>query len=102
MRLAYYYFPPSHWSRVCSQVLVEKGLWDDARRKIVDIRQNQNYEPEYLKINPRGVVPTVVIDGEVICNTPVIVQALDAVAEPIVHPDDPGWTSGRAASKSSS
>lgn len=89
MTLDYHYFPWSHWSRVCSVVLHEKGLWDTTRRHLVDIRKNASFEPDYLKLNPKGVVPTVCIDGEPVCNTPVIVKTLDALVDPVVHPDDP-------------
>ena len=89
MGLQYYYFPRSHWSRVVSFVLCEKGLWTEAEREVVDIRRNENFEPRYLAINPKGVVPTVVIDGEPVCNTPVIVRALDLYRGPPVHPNDP-------------
>ena len=31
----------------------------------IDLQTSANYEPWYLGINPRGLVPTLVIDGEV-------------------------------------
>ena len=45
---------------VCCQkvriTLVEKGLtWDAVR---VDLFKSEQYDPNYLKMNPKGVVPT--------------------------------------------
>ena len=54
---------------VCCQkvriTLREKGLdWEAIR---VDLFKTEQYDPKYLKLNPKGVVPTLVHDG-----TPVI------------------------------
>ena len=61
-----------------TMALVEKGLWEDAERVLVDIRKNANFAPEYMQINPRGVVPTVVLNGQVYWDSPRIIRALDA------------------------
>jgi glutathione S-transferase len=82
-----HYFPRSHWSRVIHLVLREKGI--EAERHLVDITKNANYEPAYLDINPRGVVPTIVHDGQVVCNSPVIARFLDTLPGPTTWPDDP-------------
>lgn len=73
--MEYYYFPNSHWSRVISMVLHEKEL--RPHRHFVDIRKNASFEPEYIKLNPRGVVPTLVDDGRIVCNSPRIAEYLD-------------------------
>jgi hypothetical protein len=58
---------------VCCQkvriTLVEKGLTWEARK--VDLFKTEQYAPQYLKLNPKGVVPTLVHDG-----TPVIESTL--------------------------
>ena len=87
MGLELHYFPTSHWSRIIALVLAEKGL--DPQRRVVDIRKNATFEPEYMRLNPRGVVPTLVIDGEVICDSMRIAKRLDAAAPPELYPDEP-------------
>ncbi|MCA9691794.1 MAG: glutathione S-transferase family protein [Myxococcales bacterium] len=71
----YYYFPTSHWSRAVSLALAEKGL--TPRRHFVDIRHHGTFTPEYLRINPRGVVPTLVDDGVAVCDSLRIARYLD-------------------------
>jgi len=58
--------------RIC---LAEKDLeWVD--RRLVS-RNNEHLTPEYLKLNPNGVVPTLVHDGAPIIESSVILQYLD-------------------------
>ena len=50
---------------ICTQkvliTLFEKGLsWETKR---VDLFKNEQYDPAYLKYNPKGVVPTFVHGG---------------------------------------
>jgi glutathione S-transferase len=76
----------------CSQkvrlCLAEKGL--DFVSRPVNLRQNENLSPAYLALNPNGVVPTLVHDGHVICDSSVICEYLDEVfREPRLGPDDP-------------
>jgi glutathione S-transferase len=79
----YYYFPNSHWSRAISLVIEEKGL--EPERHLVDIRRNASFEPDYLALNPRGVVPTVVDDGEAIWDSLRIAAHLDTVGGPPLY-----------------
>ncbi len=76
MTLHYHYFPTSHWSRVISLVIAEKGI--PVERHMVDIRHNASFDPDYLRVNPKGVVPTLVDDGQNITNALKIVAYLDA------------------------
>ena len=39
-------------------------------------------KPEYLELNPNGVVPTLVHDGKVIIDSSVILEYLDEVVFP--------------------
>ncbi|MCH9681188.1 MAG: glutathione S-transferase family protein [Deltaproteobacteria bacterium] len=80
--LHYYYFPTSYWSRIVSLVIAAKGL--AATRHIVDIRHAENFEPDYLRLNPRGVVPTIVDDGRAVWDGPTIVRHLEAAGGPAV------------------
>ncbi len=64
---------------ICTQkvliTLFEKNLsWQTKR---VDLFKNEQYDPEYLKYNPKGVVPTLVNDGQVIVESTLICEYLD-------------------------
>ncbi len=53
---------------VCAQkvrlVLAEKGLsWKGHH---FDLRRGEHLNPDYLKLNPKGVVPTLIHDGTVL------------------------------------
>ena len=68
-----------HGASVCAvkvrMVLAEKGLaWTG---HYLDILQGDQYDPDYLKLNPKGVVPTLVDDGEVIRESTLICEYLD-------------------------
>ena len=81
---------------VCCQkvriTLVEKGLTWEARR--VDLFKTEQYDPAYLKLNPKGVVPTLVHDGTPIIESTLICEYLDETfPEPPLMPKDPA---GRA------
>ncbi len=76
----------------CSQkvriTLAEKGLaWTSHH---LDLRKSEQHQPDYLKLNPNGVVPTLVVDGVPIIESSVIIQYLDElVPEPPLRPADP-------------
>src|SRR5262245_34039686 len=70
-----YHAPHSTCSQKVRYVLHEKNL------KFEDIRLNlgnkDQLKPEYLALNPNGVVPTLVDDGEPIIDSSVICEYLD-------------------------
>src|SRR4026207_2005466 len=69
-------------------VLAEKDLAWTARP--VALLKFEHLRPEYLRLNPNGVVPTLVHDGEVVLESSVICQYLDEVfSEPALMPADP-------------
>lgn len=70
-------------------VLFEKGLEFESRT--VPLFRSAQFEPAYLKINPRGVVPTLVHDGRTIIESTVICEYLDEIfpVRPLM-PVDPG------------
>ena len=76
---------------VCSQkvrhALAEKGLeWDGHHVMLIDGEQTA---PDYLKLNPRALVPTLVHDGVPIVESTVINEYLDdAFAAPPLKPAD--------------
>ncbi len=71
--LELYNFPMSTCSQKVRIVLAEKGLdWVDRR-----IESGEHLKPEYLALNPNGVVPTLVHDGTPIVDSSVICEYLD-------------------------
>jgi glutathione S-transferase len=68
--------------------LREKGLAYESR--YVDLLRFENLRPDYLKLNPHGVVPTLVHDGHVIINSACINEYIDeAFPQPRLSPADP-------------
>ena len=67
-------------------VLAEKGIdWTSA---YVDLRNGDVMKPDYLALNPAGVVPTLVHDGAVIRESSIIVEYLDdLMPDPPLRPD---------------
>lgn len=86
--LELYNFQQSTCSQKVRFVLAEKGLeWVDKR---LDSRRGEHLQPDYLKLNPNGLVPTLVHDGAVILDSSVIMEYLDEVfPEPSMVPSDP-------------
>ena len=87
-----------HGSSVCAAkvrfAMEEKGLaWDGV---YIDILKGEQFDPDYLKLNPKGVVPTLVHDETVIPDSTVIIEYLDQL-EPgtSVHPTD-AWERAQA------
>ncbi|MGE5145241.1 MAG: glutathione S-transferase family protein [Candidatus Eiseniibacteriota bacterium] len=82
---------------VCCQkvriTLCEKGLdWEPVR---VDLFKAEQFDPTYLKLNPKGVVPTLVHDGKPVIESTLICEYLDeAFPEPPLVPADP-WARSR-------
>ncbi|MHA6346354.1 glutathione S-transferase family protein [Roseivivax sp. CAU 1761] len=75
----------------CSQkvriVLAEKEIEFDSR--LVDLANKGQLNPEYLKLNPNGVVPTLVHDGQPIIDSSVICEYLEEVCpEPALSGPD--------------
>ena len=69
-------------------VLAEKGL--DWKGHILNLRAGDALKPEYLRLNPNGVVPTLVHDGQVVIESTVICEYLDDVwPETPLRPRDP-------------
>jgi glutathione S-transferase len=63
----------------CSQkvrlTLHEKGIpFTDTR---LDFRKKEHLSPAYLKLNPNGVVPTLLHDGRPVIDSSVIMEYLD-------------------------
>jgi glutathione S-transferase len=76
---------------VCAQKirlgLLEKGL--ACTEHLMKLNGDQ-FDPAYLKLNPNGVVPTLIHDGQAVTESSVILYYLDDVfPEPALMPADP-------------
>ena len=81
-----------YWNAVCGQksrlCVVEKGVAWTSRH--LQIFRQENLEPDYLALNPNGVVPTLVHDGRVLVESSIINEYLDdAFPDPPLAPADP-------------
>jgi len=86
--LVLYDAPGSPCARRVRISLLEKGLpWDTV---IVDLSRLEQKRPEYLRLNPNGVVPTLVHGERVVYESNVITEYLDDVFPDLrLYPDDP-------------
>ena len=81
-----------HGSSVCAAkvrlTLAEKDIeWDS---HYIDILAGEQFAPAYLAINPRGAVPAIVHDGEVLTESTVICEYLDdSFSGPALKPATP-------------
>jgi glutathione S-transferase len=68
--------------------LAEKNLaWDG---EVLDLHRGDQHRPEYRKLNPNEVVPTLVHDGRVVIESTLIIEYLDeAFPTPALMPADP-------------
>jgi glutathione S-transferase len=82
----------NYWSSVCSQkarlCLAEKGL--EFENHHVNLFEFEHWTPEYLKLNPKAIVPALDHDGRVVIESNVILEYLeDVFPEPRLRPVDP-------------
>ena len=75
---------------ICSNrprmALVEKGIDDWVPHKMELVKRDQ-FKPEYLKLNPKAQVPTLVHDGKVIRESSIICNYIDDLSdEPALKP----------------
>lgn len=59
-------------------VLAEKGI--DFKSRTLDLRKGDQFDPDYLKLNPGAVVPTLLDGDEIIRESSVIMQYLEDLA----------------------
>jgi glutathione S-transferase len=82
----------SYFNSICTQkvfiTLAEKKLGYDTQN--VDLFTNEQFKPEYLKINPKGVVPALDHDGRIVIESSLICEYLDdSFPAPRLVPADP-------------
>jgi glutathione S-transferase len=86
--LELYSAPQSTCSQKVRLTLAEKNL--DFVEHNMKLFQNDQLKPGYLKLNPNGVVPTLVHDGTPIVDSSVIMEYLDEIYPEItLSPGDP-------------
>lgn len=83
-----------HGESVCCHkvriALAEKGL--DFERKNVALEAGEQISPEFLAVNPRGLVPVLVHNGRTMVDSTNILEYIDdAFPEPPLMPADPYW-----------
>lgn len=73
-----------HGSSVCAAkvrfCMGEKGITPD-KLHYIDILSGEQFNPDYLAINPKAVVPTLVHDGAIVAESTLICEYLDEVFE---------------------
>lgn len=88
-----YHGRASTCSKKVRMSLYEKGVPFESR--LLDLQKFEQHRPDYLAINPKGVVPTLVHDGAAVIESSIIIEYVDDAFEgPSLAPSDPA---GRAA-----
>lgn len=86
--LELYHYGDSLCSMKVRLCLIEKGV--EYSSKFVDLMKFENLAEDYKKLNPNGVVPTIVHDGTAVIESTVINEYIDEVfAGPQLTPEDP-------------
>lgn len=68
------YYSPGAASLVVHWLLIETGARHELR--LLDLAAGEHKQAEYLSLNPAGVVPTLLIHGEPVCETAALVLHL--------------------------
>ncbi|HKX56039.1 MAG TPA: glutathione S-transferase N-terminal domain-containing protein, partial [Xanthomonadales bacterium] len=75
MSKAQLYMAPGTCARVSSICLEELGL--DFETVVIRFMRGEHKSPDYKKLNPKGKVPTLVIDGESLTENVAIISYLN-------------------------
>ena len=73
--LTLYHNGPSTCSQKVRLILGLKGL--DYESKLIDLTQGEQHDPEYVKLNPNHVVPTLATPNTVLIESSLIIEYLD-------------------------
>lgn len=81
-----FHFATSNCSQRVRLALTEKGLdWESHH---IDLSKCENATPDFLALNPKGVVPVLVHDGQTIIESNDIIQYIESVfEEPRLSPE---------------
>jgi glutathione S-transferase len=93
MALTLYHNDISTCAQKVRLALSEKRL--DWESRHLDLRKGDQRAPEYRRLNPKGIVPTLVDDDAVVVESSIILEYLDdAYPEPALKPVDPKARAG--------
>ena len=85
--LALYHDLASTCSKKVRMCLFEKNLAFDSH--VLNLQKFEQHDPDYLKLNPKGVVPPLIDAGAAICDSSRIIEYLDDnFAAPALRPPD--------------
>lgn len=70
-----YHFPPSTCSQKVRMALLEKGVPFESR--VVNLLAGEQHAPDYVKLNPDHVVPTLVLGDDVFTESTLINEFID-------------------------
>lgn len=87
MAFTLYNAPQSTCSQRVRFVLNAKSLPFDEIK--LELLEGDQLKPDYLKLNPNGVVPTLVHDGAVVIDSAVIMEYLEEIEPPRFTPEPP-------------
>ncbi len=88
MSVDLYHGEPASNSLKVLQAIHEKGVSFNSH--YINLPKFEQHDPDYLKINPAGQVPTLVHDGRVLTESTIINEYIDTVFDgPALRPGDP-------------
>ncbi len=88
--LELYHFDRSSAARKVRITLAEKGLEWKSHVLNTTVARREHLDADYLRLNPRGVVPTLIHNGKAVRESQVILEYLeDVFPEPALRPADP-------------
>ena len=88
--LELYHFDRSSAARKVRITLAEKGLEWKSHILNTAVTRREHFDADYLRLNPRGVVPTLIHHGKAVRESQVILEYLeDVFPEPRLRPADP-------------
>ena len=83
-----FYYHPGACSMAAHILLEECGA--DYEAKHINLAKGEQRDPEYLAINPRGKVPALVVDGQLVSENPALLPFIaDLFPEQNLLPADP-------------
>jgi glutathione S-transferase len=72
-----YHVPPSFYSQIARLALAEKGVAHVSKFAVAGPPSYETYQPWYMRLNPGGTVPTLVVDGNVLDDSRTILEQLE-------------------------